>query len=67
MIVTTHDLSCVAERFDLALLLNGRVIAFGRLEEVFTPEFLNETYQSHLMILKLGDRMVAIEDVNHDV
>jgi manganese/iron transport system ATP-binding protein len=63
VIVTTHDLSCVAERFDLALLLNRRVVAFGRPEEVFTPELLNETYQSHLMILKVGDRTVAIEDV----
>lgn len=61
-IVTTHDLSCVAERFDLALLLNRRVVALGEPEEVFTPELLNETYQSHLMILKLGDRTVAIED-----
>ena len=64
VIVTTHDLSCVAERFDLALLLNRRVVAFGRPEEVFTPELLNETYQSHLMILKVGDRTVAIEDTN---
>ncbi len=62
VIVTTHDLSCVAERFDLALLLNGRVVAFGRPEEVFTPELLNETYQSHLMVLKVGDRTVALED-----
>jgi manganese/iron transport system ATP-binding protein len=62
VIVTTHDLSCVAERFDLALLLNKRVVAFGRPEDIFTPELLNETYQSHLMILKVGDRTVAIED-----
>ena len=62
VIVTTHDLSCVAERFDLALLLNRRVIAFGRPEEVFTPELLNETYQSHLMVLKVGERTVALED-----
>ena len=65
VIVTTHDLSCVAERFDLALLLNRYVVAFGRPEEVFTPELLNETYQSHLMILKVGDRTVAIEDGRH--
>lgn len=62
VIVTTHDLSCVAERFDLALLLNRRVVAFGRPEQVFTPELLNETYQSHLMVLKVGERTVALED-----
>lgn len=65
IIVTTHDLSCVAERFDLALLLNRRVIAVGEPEKVFTPELLNETYDSHLMVLKVGDRMVAIEDTHH--
>ncbi|HSK98868.1 MAG TPA: metal ABC transporter ATP-binding protein [Rubrobacteraceae bacterium] len=65
IVVTTHDLSCVAERFDLALLLNRRVIAFGRPEEVFTAELLNETYQSHLMLVKIGDRTVAIEEGGH--
>ena len=66
VIVTTHDLSCVAERFELALLLNRHAVAFGRPEEVFTPELLNETYQSHLMILKLADRTVAVEDGDLD-
>ncbi len=64
VIVTTHDLSCVAERFDLALLLNRRVVAVGKPGEVFTPELLNEAYDSHLMILKVGDRTVAIEDTH---
>lgn len=62
VIVTTHDLSCVAERFDLALLLNRRVVAFGPPEEVFTRELLNETYQSHLMMLDIGGRTVALEE-----
>ncbi len=65
VIVTTHDLSCVAERFDLVLLLNKRVIAFGPPDEVFTPELLNETYQSHLMLLDIGGRTVAVEDRDH--
>ncbi len=63
MVVTTHDLSCVAERFDQAVLLNRRIVAAGPPDEVFTPELLNETYESHLMILRLGDRTVAVEDV----
>ena len=64
VVVTTHDLSCVAERFDLALLLNRRVISLGKPEEVFTPELLNEAYQSHLMVLEIGGRTVAVEDGN---
>ena len=66
VVVTTHDLSCVAERFDLAMLLNRRVVAVGPPGEVFTPELLNETYESHLMILRVGDRTVAIEDGHAD-
>ena len=62
VVVTTHDLSCVAERFDLALLLNRRVISLGKPEEVFSPELLNEAYQSHLMVLEIGGRTVAVED-----
>jgi ABC-type Mn2+/Zn2+ transport system ATPase subunit len=61
IVVTTHDLSCVAERFDLALLLNRRVVALGRPEEVFTKELLNEAYESHLMMLDADGRTVAIE------
>ena len=66
VVVTTHDLSCVAERFDLALLLNRRVISLGRPAEIFTSELLNETYQSHLMILNIGGRTVAVEDGNRE-
>jgi manganese/iron transport system ATP-binding protein len=62
VIVTTHDLSCVAERFDLALLLNRRVVALGPPGEVFTRKLLNETYQSHLMMLDIGGRTVAVEE-----
>ncbi len=62
VIVTTHDLSCVAERFDLALLLNRRVVALGPPEEVFTQDLLNETYQSHLMLLDIDGRTVAVEE-----
>jgi manganese/iron transport system ATP-binding protein len=64
VVVTTHDLSCVAERFDLALLLNGRVVSLGKPEEVFTPELLNEAYQSHLMVLEIGGRTITVEDGN---
>jgi manganese/iron transport system ATP-binding protein len=62
VLVTTHDLSCIAERFDSALLLNRKVVAFGAPDEVFTPALLNETYQSHLKLFRVGDRTVAIEE-----
>ncbi len=51
LFVATHDLSCVAADFDHAVLLNRRVIAFGRPSEVFTEEALSEAFQRHLFVL----------------
>ncbi|HUF52534.1 MAG TPA: metal ABC transporter ATP-binding protein [Dehalococcoidia bacterium] len=52
LFVATHDLSCVAEDFDHAVLLNRRVIAFGRPADVFTEESLNAAFDRHLMVLQ---------------
>jgi ABC-type Mn2+/Zn2+ transport system ATPase subunit len=51
LLVATHDLSCVAACFDLALLLNRRVVAFGPPNQVFTPEILTEAFSEHLLML----------------
>ena len=51
LLVATHDLSCIAACFDLAVLLNRRLVAFGTPSEVMTPEILSETYAEHLLLL----------------
>ena len=51
LFVATHDLSCVAADFDHAVLLNRRVVAFGRPGDVFTEELLNAAFQRHLFVL----------------
>jgi ABC-type Mn2+/Zn2+ transport system ATPase subunit len=56
LFVATHDLSCVAEDFDHAVLLNRRVIAFGRPADVFTEESLNAAFQRHLMVVRAGHK-----------
>ena len=56
LFVATHDLSCVAADFDHAVLLNRRVIAFGRPADVFTEELLNAAFQRHLLVLPGGER-----------
>jgi ABC-type Mn2+/Zn2+ transport system ATPase subunit len=56
LFVATHDLSCVAEDFDHAVLLNRRVIAFGRPDDVFTEENLNAAFARHLMVLRAGGK-----------
>lgn len=62
LLVATHDLSCVAADFDHAILLNRRVVAFGRPSDVFTEELLNATFQRHLLLVRLEDRTY----VGHD-
>ena len=51
LVVATHDLSCVAACFDLALLLNRRVVALGPPSEVFQPDILNETFSEHMLLI----------------
>ncbi|PKO04750.1 MAG: metal ABC transporter ATP-binding protein [Chloroflexi bacterium HGW-Chloroflexi-3] len=38
--VSTHDLNMAATRFSQVLLINRKIIAYGKPEEVFTPENL---------------------------
>jgi ABC-type Mn2+/Zn2+ transport system ATPase subunit len=51
LLVATHDLSCVAACFDLALLLNRRLVACGPPADVFTPEALSEAFAGHLLLI----------------
>jgi manganese/zinc/iron transport system ATP- binding protein len=46
-----HDLSSAREYFDMLMLLNMRLVAFGAINEVFTPEMLQTTYGGRLTIL----------------
>ena len=48
LIVATHDLKMAAERFDRVMLLNKKLIAFGRADEVLSAENLATAYNSHL-------------------
>ncbi len=56
LFVATHDLSCVAADFDHAVLLNRRVVAFGRPPDVFTEELLNTAFERHLLVLPGRDQ-----------
>lgn len=50
-IVVHHDLQSVPDYFDSVLLLNMRVVAYGAVNEVFTPENLQKTYGGRLTLL----------------
>ncbi len=47
VLLATHDLTNLAERFDSVLCINHHVCAYGSPEEAFTPEVLEELYGSH--------------------
>ncbi len=47
VLLATHDLTNLAERFDQVLCINHHVCACGPPEEAFTPDVLEELYGSH--------------------
>jgi len=51
LLVVHHDLASAKEYFDMLMLLNMRLVAFGPTQEVFTPEILQTTYGGRLTIL----------------
>ncbi len=62
VVVATHDLNCVIERFDQVLCINRRLVAYGPPAEVFRRDVLDQTYGSHLMVVQVGDRRVVVAD-----
>jgi ABC-type Mn2+/Zn2+ transport system ATPase subunit len=62
VVVATHDLNCVIERFDQVLCMNRRLIAYGPPAEVFRESTLQETYGSHFMVVRVGDRQIVVTD-----
>lgn len=51
ILVVHHDLPTAQTYFDMLLLLNMRLVAFGPTKEVFTQELLQKTYGGRLTIL----------------
>lgn len=50
ILIVHHDLSKIKAYFDQLLLLNKRLVAFGKTEDTFTEENMKETYGSQLFI-----------------
>lgn len=51
IIVVHHDLTTAERYFDMLMLLNMRLVAFGETKEIFTVELLQKTYGGKLTIL----------------
>jgi manganese/zinc/iron transport system ATP- binding protein len=59
VIVVHHDLQTVTEYFDHVILLNMRVVAHGKVQDVFTNENLRKTYGGRLTLLDEAARLLA--------
>lgn len=51
LLVVHHDLSTAEKYFDMLMLLNMRLVAFGKTEDVYNYETLQKTYGGRLTIL----------------
>ncbi|HWQ04707.1 MAG TPA: metal ABC transporter ATP-binding protein [Longilinea sp.] len=58
VMVSTHDLSMAAERFERILLLKRRLIAYGPREQVFTRENIGAAFGKQALIL---DNIVVVD------
>ena len=61
-LVATHDLNTVAAHFSHVVALNHRVLGDGAPEDVMTEETLCRVYGGQLMVLRVGERTLAIGD-----
>lgn len=62
IVISTHELTSLTEYCDHVILLKKTVVAFGKTEDVFTPENISHTFEGMLHRLAIGHREV---DINH--
>lgn len=62
VMLATHDLEQAGRYFDLILLLNHRIIAFGTAEEVLRPTFLLEAYGGRLRMVNGKPELGSLDD-----
>jgi ABC-type Mn2+/Zn2+ transport system ATPase subunit len=56
--ISTHDLNLAASRFEQVLLLNHHVVAYGSVNDVFTPQALGQAFSSQVLLLPNGMALV---------
>ena len=59
VMVSTHDLNMAANRFELVMVLNRRLVAYGEPKNVFRPEIIQQAFGSS--VLNLGGLVVVDE------
>lgn len=62
VVLATHDLNAVATTLPRLICVNGRIVADGRAEEVFTPAVLRATFGSEMVVFS-HDGVLLTADV----
>ncbi len=66
VLVVHHDLESAKEYFDMLLLLNMRLVAFGKTKDVYTSELLQKAYGGRLTILsQVAEETAKQPEANH--
>lgn len=58
MMISTHDLNLAASRFDFVLLLNHRLIAYGKPSQALAKENLSQAFGNALLVVENGVMLV---------
>jgi len=62
VLIAMHDLKLATDRFEQVMLLNRRLIGYGKPTDIFTPERLVAAYGGHLHLVSAGDELLALSD-----
>ncbi len=63
VLLATHNLVQAATHYDKLLLISGgRLLAYGKPEDVYTPEMLGATFGDRIALWQEGDRFVLVPD-----
>ncbi len=63
VLLATHNLAQAATHYDKLLMINrGRVLAYGKPEEVYTPENLGQTFGDRIALFPQPDGYVLVAD-----
>ncbi len=65
IILVTHDINPLVECTDKIILLNRRVIAYGRLSETLTEENLEKVYGIPIPIVRMGNICYTVGSDTH--
>jgi ABC-type Mn2+/Zn2+ transport system ATPase subunit len=61
IVLTTHELNTVAAHLPWVVCVNGRIVAEGDPDEIFTPAILGRTYGADLRVVR-QDGLVLVAD-----